>query len=427
VEFGINICLISHCKLNGSCREKYCSIAKQMGLISGFLTGSVFLIAVPTLVLFTEVVAGCFFPRRQDRPVPIPGQNRVAVLVPAHNEGEGVLQTLVDVKAQLRATDRLLVVADNCSDNTASVAVSAGAEVIVRNDLARRGKAYALEFGLSYLATDPPHVVIIIDADCRVKPGSIALLVDTCLRTSRPAQALDLMVCAPGATSRQRVAEFAWRVKNWARPLGLHALGLPCQLMGTGMAFPWAIIAPATIKNDLVEDIRMGLDLSLAGHPPIFCPAALVTSEFPASHAAIETQRQRWEHGHLGAMLTIVPKSIVRAIVHRNIGLFTLAFDLLVPPVSLLVAATIMLWIVTSLAAVAGYSPWPVLLCTINVAFLFTALLLAWLDYARDILPVRALGASILYVLGKFPLYRDFLAGQATKQWIKTGREKGGK
>ena len=51
-------------------------------------------------------------------------------------------------------------------------------------------------------------------------------------------QALDLMRSPEGAGLKTRIAEFAWVVKNQVRPLGYHHLGLPCQLMGTGMAFP---------------------------------------------------------------------------------------------------------------------------------------------------------------------------------------------
>ena len=56
------------------------------------------------------------------------------VVVPAHNESLGLVPTLQDIKAQLGAGDRLIVVADNCTDDTAEVAVASGAEVIVRND-----------------------------------------------------------------------------------------------------------------------------------------------------------------------------------------------------------------------------------------------------------------------------------------------------
>ena len=54
----------------------------------------------------------------------------------------------------------------------ASVARS-GAEVIERRDLAKQGKGYALDFALAHLDANPPDIVIVIDADCRVSDGAI--------------------------------------------------------------------------------------------------------------------------------------------------------------------------------------------------------------------------------------------------------------
>ncbi len=78
-------------------------------------------------------------------------RSRVVVLIPAHDESAGILPTLEDVKGQLQPGDRLLVVADNCTDDTAAVAAKAGADVIERRDDLRRGKSYALDFGIRSL------------------------------------------------------------------------------------------------------------------------------------------------------------------------------------------------------------------------------------------------------------------------------------
>src|SRR5262249_18472589 len=153
---------------------------------------------------------------------------------------------------------RVLVVADNCTDDTAVVAAAAGAEVTVRHDLMRVGKGYALDWGLRHLSVDPPDVVIMVDADCRLGAGAIERLMASVLATGRPVQALYLMTVPERSAVNHRVAEFAWRAKNWIRPLGLHRLGLPCQLMGTGMAFPWAVIRTAELASGrIVEDLRL--------------------------------------------------------------------------------------------------------------------------------------------------------------------------
>src|SRR5262245_12401856 len=102
------------------------------------------LLAVPVAVFLVEIAAPMALPQ-QDCVVSLDSCRRIAVLVPAHNEGINLLPTLADIKAQLRAADRLLVVADNCSDDTAVVAAEAGADVVVRNDPNRKGKGFALD------------------------------------------------------------------------------------------------------------------------------------------------------------------------------------------------------------------------------------------------------------------------------------------
>ena len=259
------------------------------------------LLGIPVTLLFIEVVAAIALPPRKysDRSLQAP-RRRVAVVIPAHNESSGLLPTIGDIKAQLRTRDLLLVVADNCLDDTAAVAASAGAEIIERHDPERLGKGYALDFALKHLSLDPPAIVIFIDADCRVAEAAIDQLITACEATQRPVQALDLMIAPNESPINYRVAEFAWRVKNWVRPLGLNALNLPCQLMGTGMAFPWGVIRSAHLASgSIVEDLKLGLDLAQKESPPLFCPTSIIKSHFPSSIEGATNQRKRWEGGHI--------------------------------------------------------------------------------------------------------------------------------
>src|SRR4029077_10710128 len=55
---------------------------------------------------------------------------RVTVLVPAHNEEAVLGLTLESLAARSRPPDRVLVVADNCTDRTVEVARAHGIEVV---------------------------------------------------------------------------------------------------------------------------------------------------------------------------------------------------------------------------------------------------------------------------------------------------------
>jgi cellulose synthase/poly-beta-1,6-N-acetylglucosamine synthase-like glycosyltransferase len=376
---------------------------------------------VPVLVLLIQVLAA-------RRPAAtsldiVAARARVAVLMPAHNEAGGIAEALATVLPQLRAGDRVLVIADNCSDDTAAIAAACGAQVVVRTDVQRRGKGYALDHGMHELAAAPPEVVLIVDADCRVEAGSVDRLVAECTASGRPVQALYLMQSPPGAGLKTRVAEFAWAVRNEARPLGCARLGWPCQLMGTGMAFPWALIATAPLASGhIVEDMQLGLDLAAAGAPPRFCHAARVTSVFPESAEGTVAQRTRWEHGHLSMIASRGVPLLLRGIARGRPALIAMALDLCVPPLASLV---LMIWIATlgaaALFAIGGMA-WPLALCVLMLALVALAIAVAWQRVARHIISLRELLSVPGYVVAKIPIYAKLFTARQM-EWVRTKRD----
>jgi cellulose synthase/poly-beta-1,6-N-acetylglucosamine synthase-like glycosyltransferase len=381
-------------------------------------------LAVPTFTFFVEILAAFL---RQPKPAQLirDPNARLAVLVPARNESEGILATLESIQAQLRPQDRVVVIADNCTDDTADIARAVGATVVERHDTARIGKGYALDFGLQSLKTSSPEVVIIVDADCQLSPGTLEQLTATSLASNRPVQALYLMTSPADATVNQKVAEFAWRVKNWVRPLGLHNFGLPCQLMGTGMAFPWKVIESADLANgSIVEDLKLGLDLAEANCAPVFCPSARVLSQFAATKRGEDTQRQRWEHGHINTILRQAPSLLLKALAKHNLNLLALTLDLAVPPLSLLAMLLVLSFVVTSGCALLGAALAAFIVSAGSlIAFVFAACL-AWHRFGREVLPPSAIASIPFYVLRKIGLYRQALFGKVTTRWIGTDRAK---
>ena len=345
------------------------------------------------------------------------------MLVPAHNEEVGICSTLVGLLNSLKKHDRLLVIADNCSDATADVARAAGAIVIERQDLTCVGKGYALDYGLRFIATDPPDVVVMVDADCQVEPKAVEILAQRALAIGRPMQATYLMEKPLNSTPKHAISAFAFKVKNLVRPRGLMRLGLPCLLTGTGMAFPWSVICSVDLASGhIVEDMKLGLDLAIAGYAPVFCPDANVVGRLLQHDRAAETQRTRWEHGHLQSILTYVPGLLKAALQKRRFDLLALALDLCVPPLSLLVV----LWMGSSLsslvAAYLGASWMPVDFLAIAGLFLISAIFAAWAKFGRVDLPLRELLAIPFYILWKVPLYFNFLV-RPQKTWVRTERD----
>ncbi len=402
-----------------------------MIVLQYLLTTLALMVWVPCLVLLVQVLAA----------LPRPGQGKtqgavrlpnpdasepvqVCLLMPAHNEAGGIGPVLQSLLPELNQHIRLLVVADNCTDDTADLvrALAASAEgkvvVIERHNTALRGKGYALDHGVQHLATTPPQVVLVVDADCTMLPGSIATLAQQCVASQRPIQALYLMQSPPGASLKTRLAEFAWVVKNQVRPLGYHRLGLPCQLMGTGMAFTWAHMSSAKLNTGhIAEDMQLGVELAQKGSPPQFCPQALVTSYFPTSADGLNAQRARWEHGHLVVIGSELPRLLRQAITGRNLQLLAMALDLCVPPLALLT-----LMVCGLLTASAFIGTVPLVLSTVAFAMLGVAGLLSWWRFGRQLISLTQLSGLPWYVLAKVPLYVYFLAKRQTS-WVRSKRE----
>ena len=401
---------------------------------------------VPIAVLFIECSAA-LLPGRVESGVKSVPRPRVAVLVPAHNEASGIGATLETILPQLTPIDRLVVIADNCTDDTAAralhycegeVALLAnrsevqeqapserpfGVIVVERQNPDQRGKGYALDYGLRSIEKDQPDVVVIIDADCIVQSGTIERIASVAAASARPVQSIYLMEQPANPGPKDSVSTLAFMVKNLVRPSGLAQLRLPCLLTGTGMAFPWSAIAQAALASgNIVEDMQLALDLAISGQPPVFCREAKVIGRLPQQQQAAKSQRTRWEHGHLQTLLTQVPRLLKAAVHQRRFDLLALALDLCVPPLSLLV----MIWVVvmggTLLAGTLGASWIPAIFVAIEGFLVFISIIGAWAKFGRTELPILTLLAVPFYILWKIPLYLTFLIRPQTK-WIRTERD----
>lgn len=383
------------------------------------------ILLVPVSVLFIQVIFASFSYVRLKSSVVRDRSHlpSIAVIVPAHNEEHGIAKTIEAITPQLSSNTRLVVVADNCSDNTASIARTMGAITLKRHDEKLRGKGYALDYALKYLADNPPEVVIIVDADCIVASNLIETLSLDCILLNRPVQANYIMTYQDRLGLKQQVTEFAWLVKNTVRPLGFKYLGLPCQLMGTGMAFKWSHLAACNLANGhLVEDMQLGLDLAKISAAPVFTIDTHVSSYFPMSVEGETTQRARWEHGHLSIIFGQLPKLIREACLNANKQLFAQLLDISVPPLALLFITVLCLmflsiavWVFTG-----GYSA--LAINSFLMGTLGLSIFIAWVRFGRDIISFRSLMMAPLILLCKLPVYVSFVFNRQV-EWVRSKRD----
>ena len=378
-------------------------------------------VALPNLVISVELIAG-LFPRALALPIaPIPV---TAVLVPAHDEAAGIEAMLARVLPLIPAGGRVLVVADNCTDDTAANARRAGANVIERHDPARRGKGYALAYGRAALAAgiDVPDVVIVLDADCTVEPDALDRLARAAAARGRPVQGCYLIEPRPAASPMVQISGLAFLVKNLVRQAGLARITAPAVLTGSGMAFPWQLFVEAPLATDnIVEDLAIGVALARAGSPPLFDPAARIWSA-PAADAGTLGQRTRWEHGFAvtGRLLTV--PLIAEGLRRRRLGVAWLGLHLAVPPLALLLGIDGVALGVLAALRLSGGASTPLVLGVALVGLVAAGVIAAWARYGRAQVSAATLARAPAYLLWKLPIYLK-LVRRAETRWVRTERE----
>jgi 1,2-diacylglycerol 3-beta-glucosyltransferase len=268
---------------------------------------------------------------------------RFDVVVPAHEEEGGIGATIRSLSAMdyPRELYRVVVVADNCADDTAARARAAGAHVLVRDDPARRGKGYALAHAFErILAEGKTSAVAVVDADSVVSPNLLRAFAAQ-LDAGASAVQADYAIRNAGASWRTRLMAIAFATVHTLRSLARERLCLSCGLRGNGMCFTTALLsAQPHDAFSVVEDLEYGIRIGFAGHRVRYAATAHVYGDMPTGGRGSHTQRRRWEAGRSRMARLHAWPLVVRGLRMRDRVLLDLGLDLLVPPLATLLALT---------------------------------------------------------------------------------------
>lgn len=102
------------------------------------------------------------------------GEISVTVLIPAHNEAGILITTLPLLQSQSRPPDRIIVVADNCTDKTVEIARSFGVEVFeTKDNVKQKGGALNQVLAVLLPGLGNNDIVMVMDADTSLDDGFI--------------------------------------------------------------------------------------------------------------------------------------------------------------------------------------------------------------------------------------------------------------
>ena len=231
---------------------------------------------------------------------------RYAFLIAARNEEKVIANLLKSIKNQDYPSNNIdiYVVADNCTDNTASIARGCGATVIERFDTSYVGKGYALNFLLKNISGDKGiryyDAYFVFDADNILEKNYVSEMdkafssgsrVVTSYRNSKNYG--QSWVSSAYALWFLREARYL----NNSRSL----LNVSGAVSGTG----FMVSSEVFEKNNgwkhhlLTEDIEFSVDMIIRGEVIGYCHSAMFYDEQPVTFRQSCRQRLRWAKGFL--------------------------------------------------------------------------------------------------------------------------------
>lgn len=239
----------------------------------------------------------------------------MVALIPAHNEESTIAAAVDGLLAQTCRPDRIVVVADNCTDRTAAVAVEHGAEVVVTTGNTDK-KAGALNQTLDTVlpTLDDDGFVLVTDADSVLVPDFLAAAlcefddpnVGAVGGVFRGEPGCGLL----GALQRMEYSRYArelarkdrvWVLTGTATLHRAGVLRLVAACRGTSLP---GVRGDVYHRGALTEDMEVTLAVKALGYRLSSPTACVVLTEVMPTWAALFRQRVRWQRGALENLRT---------------------------------------------------------------------------------------------------------------------------
>lgn len=250
-------------------------------------------------------------------PVPVvPRTTTLVALIPAHNEASDIVATVRSLQRQSRPPDRIVVVADNCTDATVALAHSAGAEVFetVHN---KHKKAGALNQALTAVlpTLQDSDVVLAMDADSQLMVDFI----DKGLRYLAYSPQRGAISGSYIARKDPSIVGLLQRIEYSQGLRTVHDRGGRIHVLSGAacMATVQALRAVANLRGSpilpgprgwvyheesLTEDYELTVALKRIGYEPLNARDCTVITDVMATWKDWSIQRVRWQRGTLDTL-----------------------------------------------------------------------------------------------------------------------------
>lgn len=368
------------------------------------LAAVILLVLLPGAIELLLVTVGAILPKHRQQGQLPPGGNLV-VVIPAHNEEKYLGRTLQTLKG-----NDVLVVADNCTDQTAKIARDSGCRVLERYDEVHRGKSYALNDAFKHLANENNTWIAVVDADAVVSEGFTQAILASTHEAVQVFYGVD-----PSLNSwRHKLLRIAFYAMNGVRLRGRWRLGLSAGICGNGFAIRKSLLERVPYHtHTLVEDLSYHLALIKTGHRVEYSEQGSVYAAFPDKGPGVAIQRTRWEGGRLSvAKQEILP--LLKGLLEGNWRYFEPLCELMTLPLGFQVMLAFIAALLTT-----GW----LLALSFGMLVLIAAHILLGIALKGSIKDLWALAFAPFYILWKITtLPALWQSLKRSAPWIRTPR-----
>ena len=239
-----------------------------------------------------------------------PNVPRVAILIPAWNEGAVIAPTIDRLMSLDYPKDRLriFVIDDASTDETPHIAIAKAKRwpnniFHIRRVAGGEGKAHTLNYGLDVLWTDDwVEAVLIMDADVIYTPSSLRRMARHLVDPTVGAVTAYIKEGSAPPNWVQRFITFEYVTATGASRRAQNVFGFLACLSGGAQLHSrenMMAIGGKIFDDTLAEDTFTTFNTQLEGRRAIFEPNALVYAEEPATLRMLWKQRLRWARGNV--------------------------------------------------------------------------------------------------------------------------------
>ncbi len=367
-------------------------------------------------LIFLTVMAWCSGSKEEKDSIN-PGI-KLAVIIPAHNEEQGIKDTLESIFTCLEPPDKfdVVVVADNCTDKTARIAREYGVTVLDRCDEHNKGKGYALNYAFNYLLEADNHDgYIVIDADT-FTDQNIFIEFRTLFAAGGCAGQAIYRVKNPEASFRTRLMNISFLAFSMLRLLGRSNAGLSVGILGNGFGLSRTTISEIPYEAfSIVEDLEYHLRLIRSGKTVSLLRNTAVWSDMPVGSEEAKSQRERWDGGRFGVYSDLIPLLLGDILFRSRRDMVEPLFELLLLPLAFHVLLILPLFL-SGNSFIVAYAVFAILVLAFHVISAMIIGKATFSDY-------QALASVPFYILWKLSNLKGILkmAGKGAV-WKRTGR-----